>query len=96
MVEYPFTVVVSYEKKTRHKACAEPAARRRNTPQIWMVLRRARPPRREANHNGMLRSGVPRGGVTYPKCGWFYTGPGLLGERPITKARCDQECRAEA
>ena len=61
---------------------------------IWIVLCWPRPPRREANHEGMLRSGVPRGGVTYPKCGWFCTGPGLLGERPITTACCDQRCRA--
>ena len=46
-----------------------------------MVLRRARPPRTEANHEGTLRSGVPRGGVTYPRSGWFCAGPGPLGER---------------
>ena len=51
-------------------SCAEPGplrersitSRRRNIPHIWMVLRRARPPRREANHDGMLRSGVQRRG----------------------------------
>ena len=62
---------------------------------VWVVLRWARPPRREANHDGMLRLGVPRGDVTPPKCGWCCAGPGLLGERPITTACCEQQRRRE-
>ena len=46
--------------------------------QVRMVLRWARPPRREANHEGLLRSGVPRGDLTSPKSGWCCAGPGLL------------------
>ena len=61
--------------QSRRPAAIRGAARRRNITQVWIVLRRARAPRREANHDGMLRSGVPRGDVTYPKCGWFCAGP---------------------
>ena len=45
------------------RACCDQGCRagRRDTPQVWMMLRRPQPPRREANHEGMLRSGVPRG-----------------------------------
>ena len=72
------------------------AARRPNITQVRMVLRWARPPRREANHDGMLRSGVPRGGVTHPRCGWCCAGPGPLGERRNTTENCDERCRQEA
>ena len=40
--------------------CDQGCFRRCNTPQIWMVLPRPGPPRREANHEGRLRAGVLR------------------------------------
>ncbi len=70
--------------KSRRHAAIRSAARRRNITRVWMVLRRARPPRIEAHHEGMLRSGVPHGGVISPRCGWCCAGPGPLGERQMT------------